>query len=146
MKNSIQIKTDSDIGSDERIVYYLYEADKDTECGDIYIKFSDPPTYKIESCTEYVEFTTAFPSEKDKVVTIFRVKESGSNSKRIVVQVNDKEMLDVVVSGDVCTNSEWKALWGRDDKPAFIYFPNTDSSDFWRFIGKISFLISTQYY
>ena len=130
LENSpLQIKTNSEVGSNEAVVLWFYTAQQ-VYAGGIYLYFCSSPQYWLYYCsTSFTKFPTDLPSETDKVWTITLTRSSGK--KRVVIHCNDKEVLNVVFSNTTCSDSMWSNIWSRDVKK--IEFDTSDTaSDFYR--------------
>ena len=116
----MQIKTDSEVGSNDQIRIYAYDLALRNSAGDIDIVFSDPPKYKLDYCTTWVLFPAdLLPAEKDKVWTITR-SIATTGKRRIVINCNNKEVLDLAMSESACTETGWDYIWKRDAKKVWI--------------------------
>ena len=132
LENSpLQIKTDSEVGSDEKVDVRFYSGSSFT--GGVYLSFISPPLYFLLTCsTSWTYFPTDrdLPSETDKVWTI--TKSKVSDEIRVIIHCNDKEVLNVVLSDTTCSESSWSERWSKDvDK--IIFHPSYDTaSDYYR--------------
>ena len=117
----MQIKTDSEFGSDDKIELQAYDLAIRNSAGDIEIIFSNPPKYKLDYCTDSVEFPAdLIPTEKNKVWTITR-SIATTGKRRIVINCNNKEVLDLVMSESACTITGWDYIWKRDAKKVWVF-------------------------
>ncbi|KAL5251349.1 hypothetical protein ACHWQZ_G016894 [Mnemiopsis leidyi] len=130
LENSpLQIKTNSEVGSNEKVWLRFYTAQQDY-AGGITLYFSSSPQYHLNYCsTSYTNFPTELPSETDKVWTITLTRSSGK--KGVVIHCNDKEVLNVVLSNTTCSDSRWSTYWSRDVEKIQFYIFDT-ASDFYR--------------
>ena len=128
-KTSLQIKTDSLIGSEERIFVDFYNAEGDFT-GGVIIYFTTPPTYLIPYCIAHADFPIEFPPATEKIWRITVTKTSGI---RLVIQCNDVEVLNFLMTDSTCTNPDWDwdQYWSRD--VVKITFPalHDTASDFY---------------
>ncbi|KAL5252523.1 hypothetical protein ACHWQZ_G015337 [Mnemiopsis leidyi] len=126
----LQLKTDSLVGNGDMVNVRLYSPQGES-AGGVFFYFHASPQYYLNHCNiSWTNFPTALPSEKDKVWTITLSRISGEI--RVVVNCNDIEVLNVVLSSSTCTDNTWRTYWSRDvDK---IYFhPTADkASDYYR--------------
>ena len=108
---------------------WLWSAGEST-AGMVALKFNSPEQYHLRYCRRHSNFPTDLPSETDKVWTIslFRT----SSEIRVVINCNNKEVLNVVLSDTVCTNFDrWNTYWSRDvEQIAFEDY--VKASDYYR--------------
>ena len=98
--------------------------------GAILLYFSSSPEYSISKCTSKTNFPTDLPSEMDKFWTI-SLKRTSSEI-RVVVNCNNEEVLNVVLSDTVCSESDWNTDWSRDVEK-IQFSPTVDTaSDYYR--------------
>ena len=130
LENSpLQIKTNSEVGSNEQVRLSFYTAQQYL-AGGIYLYFSSFLKFKLFGCSNsYTNFPTDLPSETDKVWTITLTRSSGK--KRVVIHCNDKEVLNVVLSNTTCSDSRWSTYWSRDVEKIEFYISDK-ASDFYR--------------
>ena len=85
----LQIKTDSTVGSWDKVIAYLYTAN-DVMFGNIRLVFGATPTYRIGYCTSgsYTTFPVEVPAEQNKIWTITKTVTA------IKIECNDVEVLD----------------------------------------------------
>ena len=140
LENSpLQIRTNSEVGSEEQVEVWFYYSQEDWT-GGFYLSFSSPPQYWLSSCsTSWTNFPTDFPTKTDKVWTITLKRSSGTPS--VVITCNNKEVLNIELSDTTCADSWWRECWSRDVEK--IYFHSWDTaSDYYR-PGKIPYEILT---
>ena len=125
---SLNITTDSTLGSDDRVRVYLYTSQGD-EIGDLYLYFSSTPQYAIGYCkTGWTNFPTNLPPDSDKVWRVTLTRTSGI---RLVVHCNEVEVLNTLISDSTCGDSEWSTNWSRE--VAKIKFRSSDTaSDYYQ--------------
>ena len=131
LENSpLHLKTDSlvVVGSDEE-VYVSFNTAGGEQAGGVRLYFTSPPRYALVWCHRYTSlFPTALPSETDKIWTITL---SRAAVIRVTIQCNDKEVLDVVLSGTTCDDTYWNNYWSKEVKK--IRFTSSDTaSDYYR--------------
>ena len=131
LENSpLQIRTDSVIGSDERVSLQLLTS-QEKYAGGINIRFSSPPIYWLGYCLHQTNFPSDLPSETDKVWQITFSRSSGAI--RVTILCNDKEIVNMVLSDTTCTRSEWSTKWDINKTVAIILFQEIDTaSDYYR--------------
>ena len=114
LENSpLQIRTDSEVESNERLAVLLYNAQEEYG-GAIYVHFRSPPQYLVESCNsshQTSNFHTALPTETDK---IWRLTLTRTTDIRLIIHCNNKEVLNVLISGTTCSIDGWHKWWSRD--------------------------------
>ena len=119
----LQIKTDSVIGSDERIVIRLIFDDDADSWTYFSIKFSSPPSYRFHKCMEdstVKYFLFDWPPMINKVWTIKKT------TSAITILCNGGVVLYFALSENNC-DSIWR------ENVARILFADTDSaSDYFR--------------
>ena len=115
----LNIRTDSAVGSDERMVMWFYQEDR-AVAGSFYIHFSGTVDYLVGNCasvTSYTAFPTILPEEKNKEWVIEK------RGRRVRVYCNGKEVLDVTVTAELCDSyADWDETWGREAD--YVHFPS----------------------
>ena len=108
----LQIKTDSADGSMHQMDMTLYDG-SEYDAGGIFITFSYPPSYRLKSCMESsAEFSSTLPADANKVWTI-TLDETEEDERRVVINCNNKEVLNVILSDTTCSSSKWKTEWTK---------------------------------
>ena len=127
----LQIRTDSLVGSDEKVVLYLYTAEEVIRnAGGVELRFTTPPRYYLRYCTsESAELPTDLPTETDKIWTIILTRTS---DVRLTIYCNDKEVLNVVMSAATCSDSDWSEMWSRDVGKIEFTSSHDTASDYYR--------------
>ena len=125
---SLNIKTDSTLGSDDKVVVNLYTSQGDT-VGALHLYFTSTPEYYIGACSSgLTNFPTNLPSANDKVWRVTLTRTSGI---RLVVHCNEEEVLNILISDSTCDNSDWSTTWSKEI--AKIKFRSTDTaSDYYQ--------------
>ena len=113
LENSpLQIRTDSVVGSEEEVRVGFYTAGGDN-AGGVYLYFTSPPKYFLSWCSKSrTKFPTTLPTETDKIWTVTLSRTSGN--VRVMINCNNKEVLNVVLSSTTCSYSGWSTIWSRD--------------------------------
>ena len=101
----LQIMTDSVVGSEDLLRVGFYTQD-DTYCGDIYVKFTDPPQYWIGYCTSNSWVTFTAPEEQVRTWTITKTKTS------VVLACNGVEIVNYLFSES--TRDDRVSHWSTD--------------------------------
>ena len=126
----LEIKTDSELGSGDRVDLEFFDSDGD-QAGGLALYISSPLKYHIPYCMSgYAEFDTTPPSDKDKVwrVTIDR---KSSTLVYLLIHCNNELVLDRGISSSRCDGSYDYTIWGREiDQIAF--FVTDTASDAYR--------------
>ena len=108
---SLVIKTDSTLGSDDKVDVNLYTSQGDW-VGYLNLYFTSTPQYWIGACTPgLTNFPTILPSDNNKVWRVTLTRTSGI---RLVIHCNEEELLNIMMSNSTCDNSEWSTYWSRE--------------------------------
>ena len=147
LENSpLEIKTDSTLGSDELVRVYFYTS-QGHNAGAIEIYFRPSPLYHLEHCHEsWTSFLTDLPTDNDKVWKITLSRTSGI---RLVIQCNDKEVVNILISDSVCSDDQWKNYWSKETKKIKFLSSIDTASDFYRQSfspGKKTIFLSSTYF
>ena len=126
---SLEIKTDSALGSDDKVDVYLYTSQGDW-VGSLYLHFISTPQHWIGACnSDYTILPTTLPSDKDKIWRVTLTRTSGI--RQLVVHCNGVEVLNTLMSGTTCDNRQWSDYWSGE--VAKIKFTASDTaSDFYK--------------
>ena len=121
---SLNIKTDSTIGSNDKVVLRLYTSLEDW-VGALFLYFRSPPQYYIGSCSwDDTNFPTNLPPAKDKVWRVTLTRTSGI---RLVIHCNEVEVLNTLMSDSTCGRSGWSTYWSREVAKIMFYSHDTAS-------------------
>ena len=125
---SLNIKTDSVLGSNDDVRVWFYTSQGD-RAGYLNLHFSSTPQCLIGACSSgRTNFPTNLPTDNDKVWRVTLTRTSGI---RLVVHCNEEEVLNTLISDSTCGNSNWYKLWSRE--VAKIKFPSSDkASDYYQ--------------
>ena len=125
---SLQIKTDSALGSDERINVDMYR--DYSWIGSVVVKFSSPMQYGISYCTTgWSDLPVQPPVEVYKIWTITKTETA------FIISCNAVEVLNLMFadsSGSDCVQS-----WGSDVVEEIRFRNDDTASDFYG-AGKVS--------
>ena len=125
---SLNIKTDSTLGSNDEVIVYLYTSQGDY-VGELHFYFTSTPRYRISYCSlDYTNFPTNLPSDNDKVWRITLTRTSGI---RLVVHCNEVEVLNILMSDSTCGASSWSTFWSREVAKIKFYSRGT-ASDYYQ--------------
>ena len=125
---SLNIKTDSTLGSNDEVYVELFTSQGDY-AGEFHLFFSSTPQYYIGACsTADTTFPTNLPPANDKVWRVTLTRTSGI---RLVVHCNEEEVLNTMISDSTCDDSDWNTNWSRE--MAKIKFSSVDTaSDYYQ--------------
>ena len=126
---SLNITTDSTIGSDD-LVGVIFYTSQGNSAGGLYLFFYSTPQYYIWYCSynSNTNFPINLPSDKDKVWRVTLTRTSGI---RLVVHCNEEEVLNFLISDSTCDDSNWSTYWSRE--VAKIKFHSYDTaSDYYQ--------------
>ena len=133
-KISLEIKTDSEQGSTEKVIVKFYSSDE-KGAGGITLIFAQDMAYRIRRCmNDQVEFPIDVPTETNKVwrITLSRTLDV----RRVAIHCNEVEVLNLSLKASRCNQKAWMSYWERD--VAMIEFDSIDTgmqdtaSDFYR--------------
>ena len=108
---SLNIKTDSKLGSNDKVAVHLCTS-QEYFAGALILYFRSTPQYRIRYCnTDLTNFPTNLPPDNDKV---WRVTLTRTSSIRLVVHCNEVEVLNYLISDTTCDDSNWSTNWSRE--------------------------------
>ena len=127
----LEIKTNSRLGSGDR-VWVRFSTTQGEYAGGVGIYFSSTLQYYLSYCNSRTNFPSNLPSKVDK---IWRITLDRTAGIRVKIHCNGVEVLNILMSDDTCSNSDWsdwRDYWSRDVEK--IYFnPSYDTaSDYYR--------------
>ena len=126
---SLDIKTDSTLGSNDRVYVVFYTSQGDY-AGGLCLWFSSPQYFIARCSWDYIDFPTDLPTATEKVWRVTLTKTSGI---RLVVHCNGVEVLNILMSDSTCGQSDWSTYWSRSI--AKIKFDHQDTaSDYYRLV------------
>ena len=119
---SLQLKTDSSLGSNERIDVQMY---KDSSyISNVEMYFSSPMQYWIQFCTNAIDLPVQPPVEVDKIWTIIKTETA------IIVTCNGVEVLNYLFADS--SYSDCVPKWGGDVVERIIFQIHDSASNFYR--------------
>ncbi|KAL5262300.1 hypothetical protein ACHWQZ_G007879 [Mnemiopsis leidyi] len=122
----LQIKTDSAVGSEDQVVVFFFSS-HGGRAGGILLYFGPTLQYYIWHCQQgiYSNFLAPLPTATEKE---WRVTVTRTSSVRVVIQCQDVEVANVVLSDSTCSCSEedWRETWSNDVEK--IFFTDTDTA------------------
>ena len=131
-KFPLQIKTRSAVGSQEQLAVWFENANEGF-AGGLFVYFTSPLSYLIDSCTESDISDTSFPSDIptdiDKIWTLTLIRTS--ETQNLVITCNNKEVLNFSISETTCTDAWWPVAWTQEVKK-IKFLKEDNASDFYR--------------
>ena len=125
---SLEIKTDSTKGSEEKVRVGLRDENEEN-AGGVAIVFGSTMKYKIWECTAgRIGFPTEPSTELDKIWRITLSRSSVSTS--IVIECNDEEVLNFSLSDTTCDVVDWNTHWSRSVVKIKFHSSDTASDEF----------------
>ena len=125
----LQIKTDSKLDSDERILVYMYDKDS-SFISSMTVLFTATLKYTIGFCRAWTELPVQPPVEVDKIWTLTKTEIA------IIITCNNVEVLNYLFADS--GNSNCVPKWGGDVVEKIMFHTNDAASDFYR-AGKSRF-------
>ena len=127
LENSpLQIRTDSEVGSGER-VSVSFHTEQGALAGGVSLDFK-ASKYQLADCIDWTNFPTDLPSETHMIWTITLSKSSGVRS--IMITCNNNEFLHVVLSETSCWDRSRYYYWFRDVEKIEFSFSDTASDHY----------------
>ncbi|KAL5247614.1 hypothetical protein ACHWQZ_G019481 [Mnemiopsis leidyi] len=127
-RTPLEIKTGT--GNKLRVGFRNNQAVEDF-AGYVVIVFPYPPKYQLGGCNEFQTLPATLPTETNTVWRITLSRTSGG--RRVVIQCNDVELVNVVVSETTCNETNWSTIWKKDVTGIFFNALDT-ASDQYRFV------------
>ena len=113
----ITVTTNSAVGSEDEVYVDFFDNDGN-RAGSVRIYFGTPIKYTLGWCTYNKNFPVSLPAAPDKTWTI----EYNTAEQRLVYYCNGVQVLNLLLSDSVCSQSNWRTYWER--KPTQIEFYN----------------------
>ena len=127
-KTPLEIKSHGTLDSTDQMDIVFYTAER-VQVGGVWIKFSSTPQYSLYDCSSWTNFPGDLCTDLDKIWRITVDKTAGI---RFLLHCDSVEVLNVLLSDIICTNSNWRVNWSRDVEKIYFY-PGYDSvSDYYR--------------
>ena len=120
---SLQIKTNSTLGSGDAIMMTMYDKDN-IYINDVNVSFSAALQFQIGWCNYYKDFPVQPPVKVEKIWTIAKTETA------IIIVCNNVEVLNFVFTDGVL--DECVTKWSRDIVEHFKFNSNDKASDFYR--------------
>ncbi|XP_063692874.1 uncharacterized protein LOC134824828 [Bolinopsis microptera] len=129
---SLEIKTDSTLGSED-IAWVMFYTSQEDLAGGLLLYFTSTPKYHIMYCSsDRTNFLTDLPTARDKVY-VWRVTLTRTSGIRLVVHCNEVEVINTLMSDSTCSDSDWSIYLSRSRSIAKIKFHYSETaSDFYR--------------
>ena len=125
---SVEIMTDSELGSKEIIQLFFYTG-FGHYAGGLNIYFGSIPRYWIYYCSSSrTNFPSDLPAARDKIWRITLTKTSGI---RLQIHCNNVEVLNTLLSDTTCGDSVWSTYWNRKIWKMYLN-PFHTASDYYR--------------
>ena len=122
----LQIKTDSAVGSGDRVILYLYTAGGEY-VGIVQVSLNSS-RYLLRSCsTSWTALPSTLPSEINKVWVITKLP-----GPRITLECNGVKVVDITLSDDTCNESGWSTYWTRGQVKQIEFDSSDTASDEYR--------------
>ena len=122
---SVEIMTDSELGSKERVPLSFYTLEG-FNAGGFIVYFSFIPQYRIQYCSSAMtNFPSDLPADRNKIWRITLTKTSGI---RLQIHCNNVEVLNILLSDTTCGKSKWSTYWNREIRK--MKRSNLDGADY----------------
>ena len=138
--SSLQIKTNSVWGSGEKVeLEVVVKSFSGAIAGRVFLYFTSPPRYHLGYCSKsQIDF---YPGEEsatdsDNIWTI-TLKKTSYGDRNVVIQYNNVEVVNVVLSDEKCDNGDWREYWSKDIAEIRFSIADTASDFFQLKAGKI---------
>ena len=133
----LQIMTGSVVGNNKQVGVIFYNTQGDY-AGAVFLNTMYRPQYRLMACSSsWTSFLpAAIPSGTRKIWTIALFRSSASRG--LTIACNGKEVLNVVVSGSMCTTTvdiwddTWSDIWSRDVAKILFPFTHDTASAYFR--------------
>ena len=125
----LTVRSDSTVGSDHLLKIKLINEDRTWKS--IQIKYSEPMTYMIGTCTNF-QYFSAQPDLQYQNYWLFT-----QTPKGIIIMCNQETVVDLELSDEVCSSSyaenfDWKTIWSK--RIVAVSFDKLDTaSEFYNF-------------
>ena len=127
----LEIKTDSFDGSGEKVRVGLRgNQGWGDYAGSFIFNFTSSPNYWIGQCSNSsgAKFPSNLPTETDKIWRITLSKTSGN--RRLVVNCNGVEVLNIEISETNCAVTHWGTSWNKDVAKILFHQGDTASDQY----------------
>ena len=123
----LEIKTDSKLGSGDD-VYVSFHTTRGERAGGLEISFYST-RYWLDYCNSWTNFPSNLPSEVEKIWRITLDKTAGI---RLQIHCNGVEVLNVLMSDNTCSYSDWRYYWSKDVENIYFHPSHDTASDYYR--------------
>ena len=94
------------------------------------IYFTSTTKYRLEYCNySRTNFPSNLPSEVEK---IWRITLDRTAGIRLKIHCNGVEVLNILISDNTCSYSDWRKYWSRDVEKIDFYPSSDTASDYYR--------------
>ena len=125
---SLDIKTDSTPGSDDKVHYMWFYTSQRDPAGGLFLYYSTTQYYIARCSSGLTGFLTDLPTATDKVWRVTLTRTSGI---RLVVHCNEVEVLNTLMSDSTCGRNDWSTYWSRSIAKIEFNYQDT-ASDFYK--------------
>ncbi|XP_063687398.1 CUB and sushi domain-containing protein 3-like [Bolinopsis microptera] len=129
---SLEIRTDSRLGSYSAVWVYFYDTSERPSGGVAILFLSTKYQYWLYYCSSSrIDFPVTLPSTTDK---IWRITLTRSSGVRVVIHCNNEEVGNVLLSDTLCSDSTLEGTWGDywNRETEYIKFERNEASDYYR--------------
>ena len=100
--------------------------------GRVFLYFTSPPQYYLGYCSEsQTEFLPADHKAVTDNIWTLTLKKNSDGDRNVVVQCNNEEVFNVVLSEETCGYGDWSEYWSKDIAKIGYSIADT-ASDFYR--------------
>jgi len=127
---SLEIKTDSTLGSKDMVRVFFYTSQLDVRSGGLFFDFSSSPQYAFFDCSSSrINLPTDLPTATDKVWRVTLTRTSGI---RLVVHCNEVEVVNTLMSDSTCRYSPWSTRWSSREVAKIRFESSDTASDYYQ--------------
>ena len=126
----LELKTGSMGESWDKIVLHLYTAEED-QAGEIEISVSNNPQYKLNFCGLWTKFPNGVSTGVENIWRFSLIRRSVSET-RVEVHCNDVEVLNIVLSDEICSEMVWRYYWNKDVEKVYLHEYSIHAVDSYR--------------
>ena len=137
-EHPLQIKTDSAVGSGEKVIVQLYTAEE-VLISSILLNFSATPQHYISYCTSSSSFPVDLPEEQNKTWTITKT------ATALKIECNDAEVLNLVYSESNYDSSSCVTRYSWDVEKIKFTSSDTASDEYRQEPASLLFILLLSY-
>ena len=128
--NTLEIKTDSELGSGDRVRVFFFDAGGQlSESSTVIVYFTSPMQYYVNHCTKRVDFPTAPPTAIEK---IWRITLTTNPEPRVQIHCNGLEVVNILISDSTCKKGWKRKSWAKK-KVKIKFAPDDNAADYYDF-------------